>query len=141
MTCLTMQQAERSQAKGLVRMMREQMSWAEEMELMQRSIEEQAMEQKRQERAKMQEIKAKRALEEFVMKMQEMGFVIRVTKHGKSNDKLENIDNGNGCADTGTMYGSSANNSGNSLANLPLIATCSEEKRADALCKRAIVLE
>ena len=82
MTCLTMQQAERSQAKGLVRMMRERMNWAEEMELMQRAIEEQEMEQKRQERAKMQEIKAKRALEEFVMKMQEMGFVIRVTKHG-----------------------------------------------------------
>lgn len=58
-----------------------------------------------------------------------------------NNDKLENIDNGNGCAATGTMYRSSANNSGNSLANLPLIATCSEEKRADALCKRAIVLE
>lgn len=58
-----------------------------------------------------------------------------------SNDKLENIDNGNGCAATGTMYGSSANNSGNSFANLPLIATCSEGKRADALCKRAIVLE
>lgn len=58
-----------------------------------------------------------------------------------NNDKLENIDNGNGCAATGTMYGSSANNSGNSLANLPLIATCSEGKRADALCKHAIVLE
>ena len=40
------------------------------------------------------------------------------------------------------MYGSSTtNNSGNSLANLPLIATCSEKKRADALYKRAIVLE
>lgn len=57
------------------------------------------------------------------------------------NGVLENIDNGNGCAATGTMYGSSANNSGNSFANLPLIATCSEGKRADALCKRAIVLE
>ena len=54
---------------------------------------------------------------------------------------MEKIDNGNGCAATGTMYGNSANNSGNSLANLPLIATCSEEKRVDALCKRAIVLE
>ena len=40
------------------------------------------------------------------------------------------------------MYGSSTNNiSGNSLANSPLIATCSEKKRADALCKYAIVLE
>ena len=58
-----------------------------------------------------------------------------------NNDKLKNIDDGNGCAATGTMYGSSANNSGNSFANLPLIATCSEGKRADALCKRAIVLE
>lgn len=58
-----------------------------------------------------------------------------------SNGVLEKIDNGNGCAATGTMYGNSANNSGNSLANLPLIATCSEEKRVDALCKRAIVLE
>ncbi|WP_103583173.1 Mu transposase C-terminal domain-containing protein [Campylobacter concisus] len=66
------------------------------------------------------------------------GYVLAISC---SNDKLENIDNGNGCAATGTMYGSSANNSGNSLANLPLIATCSDEKRADALCKRAIVLE
>lgn len=57
------------------------------------------------------------------------------------NGVLEKINDGNGCAATGTMYRSSANNSGNSLANLPLIATCSEEKRADALCKRAIVLE
>lgn len=58
------------------------------------------------------------------------------------NGVLEKIDDGNGCAATSTMYGSSTNNiSGNSLANLPLIATCSEEKRADALCKRAIVLE
>lgn len=66
------------------------------------------------------------------------GYVLAISC---SNDKLENIDNGNGCAATGTMYGSSANNSGNSFANLPLIATCSEGKRADALCKRAIVLE
>ena len=66
------------------------------------------------------------------------GYVLAISC---SNDKLENIDNGNGCAATGTMYGSSANNSGNSLANLPLIATCSDGKRADALCKRAIVLE
>ena len=58
------------------------------------------------------------------------------------NGVLEKIDDGNGCAATSTMHGSSTNNnSGNSLANLPLIATCSEEKRADALCKRAIVLE
>lgn len=58
------------------------------------------------------------------------------------NGVLEKIDDGNGCAATGTMYGSSTtNNSGNSLANLPLIATCSEKKRADALYKRAIVLE
>ena len=57
------------------------------------------------------------------------------------NGVLEKIDDGNGCAATGTMYGSSANNSGNSLANSPLIATCSEKKRADALCKYAIVLE
>ena len=57
------------------------------------------------------------------------------------NGVLEKIDDGNGCAATSTMHGSSTtNNSGNSLANLPLIATCSEEKRADALCKRAIVL-
>lgn len=66
------------------------------------------------------------------------GYVLAISC---SNDKLENIDNGNGCAATGTMYGSSANNSGNSLANLPLIATCSDKKRADALYKRAIVLE
>lgn len=66
------------------------------------------------------------------------GYVLAISC---SNDKLENIDNGNGCAATGTMYGSSANNSDNSFANLPLIATCSEGKRADALCKRAIVLE
>ena len=66
------------------------------------------------------------------------GYVLAISC---SNDKLENIDNGNGYAATGTMYGSSANNSGNSFANLPLIATCSEGKRADALCKRAIVLE
>ena len=58
------------------------------------------------------------------------------------NGVLEKIDDGNGCAATSTMYGSSTtNNSGNSLANLPLIATCSEKKRADALYKRAIVLE
>ena len=58
------------------------------------------------------------------------------------NGVLEKIDDGNGYAATSTMHGSSTNNnSGNSLANLPLIATCSEEKRADALCKRAIVLE
>lgn len=58
------------------------------------------------------------------------------------NGVLEKIDDGNGCAATGTMYGSSTtNNSGNSLANLPLIATCSDKKRADALYKRAIVLE
>ena len=57
------------------------------------------------------------------------------------NGVLEKIDDDNGCAATSTMYGSSANNSGNSLANLPLIATCSEEKRANALCKYAIVLE
>ena len=57
------------------------------------------------------------------------------------NGVLEKIDDGNGCAATSTMHGSSANNSGNSFANLPLIATCSEGKRADALCKRAIVLE
>lgn len=57
------------------------------------------------------------------------------------NGVLEKIDDGNGCAATSTMYGSSTNNSGNSFANLPLIATCSEGKRADALCKRAIVLE
>lgn len=58
------------------------------------------------------------------------------------NGVLEKIDDGNGCAVTGTMYGSSTtNNSGNSLANLPLIATCSDKKRADALYKRAIVLE
>lgn len=66
------------------------------------------------------------------------GYVLAISC---SNNKLENIDNGNGCAATGTMYGSSANNSGNSLANLPLIATCSDKKRADALYKRAIVLE
>lgn len=67
------------------------------------------------------------------------GYVLAISC---SNDKLENIDNGNGCAATGTMYGSSTtNNSGNSLANLPLIATCSDKKRADALYKRAIVLE
>ena len=59
-----------------------------------------------------------------------------------SNGLLEKIDDGNGCAATSTMYGSSTNNiSGNSLANSPLIATCSEKKRADALCKYAIVLE
>lgn len=58
------------------------------------------------------------------------------------NGVLEKLDDGNGCAATGTMYGSSTtNNSGNSLANLPLIATCSDKKRADALYKRAIVLE
>lgn len=58
------------------------------------------------------------------------------------NGVLEKIDDGNGCAATSTMYGSSTNNiSGNSLANSPLIATCSEKKRADALCKYAIVLE
>ena len=58
------------------------------------------------------------------------------------NGVLEKIDDGNGCAATGAMYGSSTtNNSGNSLANLPLIATCSDKKRADALYKRAIVLE
>ena len=58
------------------------------------------------------------------------------------NGVFEKIDDGNGCAATSTMYGSSTNNnSGNSLANSPLIATCSEKKRADALCKRAIVLE
>ena len=58
------------------------------------------------------------------------------------NGVLEKINDGNGCAATSTMYGSSTNNiSGNSLANSPLIATCSEKKRADALCKRAIVLE
>ena len=58
------------------------------------------------------------------------------------NGVLEKIDDGNGCAATSTMYGSSTNNiSGNSLANSPLIATCSEKKRADALYKRAIVLE
>ena len=57
------------------------------------------------------------------------------------NGVLEKIDDGNGCAATSTMYGSSTtNNSGNSLANLPLIATCSDKKRVDALCKRAIVL-
>lgn len=67
------------------------------------------------------------------------GYVLAISC---SNDKLKNIDNGNGCAATGTMYGSSTtNNSGNSLANLPLIATCSDKKRADALYKRAIVLE
>lgn len=58
------------------------------------------------------------------------------------NGVLEKINDGNGCAATSTMYGSSTNNiSGNSLANSPLIATCSEKKRADALCKYAIVLE
>lgn len=58
------------------------------------------------------------------------------------NGVLEKIDDGNGCAATSTMYGSSTtNNSGNSLANLPLLATCSDKKRVDALCKRAIVLE
>lgn len=58
------------------------------------------------------------------------------------NGVLEKIDDGNGCAATSAMHGSSTtNNSGNSLANLPLIATCSEGKRADALCKHAIVLE
>ena len=57
------------------------------------------------------------------------------------NGVLEKIDDGNGCAATSTMHGSSANNSGNSFANLPLIATCGDKKRADALCKRAIVLE
>ena len=58
------------------------------------------------------------------------------------NGVLEKIDDGNGCAATSAMHGSSTtNNSGNSLANSPLIATCSEKKRADALCKRAIVLE
>ena len=58
------------------------------------------------------------------------------------NGVLEKINDGNGCATTSTMYGSSTNNiSGNSLANSPLIATCSEKKRADALCKYAIVLE
>ncbi|ALF47792.1 Mu transposase C-terminal domain-containing protein [Campylobacter concisus] len=66
------------------------------------------------------------------------GYVLAISC---SNDKLENIDNGNGCAATSTMYGSSTNNSGNSFANLPLIATCGDKKRADALCKRAIVLE
>lgn len=59
-----------------------------------------------------------------------------------SNGVLEKIDDGNGCAATSAMYGSSTtNNSGNSLANLPLLATCSDKKRVDALCKRAIVLE
>ena len=58
------------------------------------------------------------------------------------NGVLEKIDDGNGCAATSTMYGSSTtNNSGNSLANLPLLPTCSDKKRVDALCKRAIVLE
>lgn len=58
------------------------------------------------------------------------------------NGVLEKIDDGNGCAATGTMYGSSTtNNSGNSLANSPLLVTCSDKKRANALCKYAIVLE
>ena len=58
------------------------------------------------------------------------------------NGVLEKIDDGNGCAATSAMHGSSTNNnSGNSLANSPLLATCSDKKRVDALCKRAIVLE
>ena len=58
------------------------------------------------------------------------------------NGVLEKIDDDNGCAATSTMYGSSTtNNSGNSLANSPLITTCGDKKRANALCKYAIVLE
>lgn len=59
-----------------------------------------------------------------------------------SNGVLEKIDNGNGCAATSAMHGSSTNhNSGNSLANSSLITTCGDKKRANALCKYAIVLE
>lgn len=58
------------------------------------------------------------------------------------NGVLEKIDDGNGCAATSTMHGSSTNhNSGNSLANSSLITTCGDKKRANALCKYAIVLE
>ena len=67
------------------------------------------------------------------------GYVLAISC---SNDKLENIDNGNGCAATSAMHGSSTNNnSGNSLANSSLITTCGDKKRANALCKYAIVLE
>ena len=59
-----------------------------------------------------------------------------------SNGVLEKIDDGNGCAATSAMHGSSTNhNSGNSLANSSLITTCGDKKRANALCKYAIVLE